>query len=548
MKKITDIILKKISKHIDKLINQEVGILTWTLGFLGIIAIRLFLDNFIASTGDFSLISANSLHNILFFLLSFLWLLLILSFLLQIKPFKLSNFFFWSIFLIILPPVFDLIKTGGSVFWSGYLINGWRELLVQYSTIFGNLPSGITYFGTRIVFTFAIFAIAVIIYAMSRNWLKAILGAFLAYTSLFAMASFPSLFTFVYYFFTKSRLVSAVNSVDIAQLLLASHPILGLKVNGFLQESLTFHLNLVYFLFVLAVLGGMLLVSNREKFVAIWKNIRLPQLVYHSGLFFVGIGLGYLAYPNNLNLNIFAFLAVAVLLCSIWLAWLASVVTNDIYDFAIDNISNPERPLQKRIFTVFAYRKFGIFIFILSIFGGLIVSLKFAALLAIYQFLAWTYSAKPFRLKKFVLLGTFISALDSLIILFMGFTLLSGDQNIQGLSWRIILLLLISLTISLPIKDFKDIAGDRAEDIWTIPVLFGEELGRMIVASSIFISFMLSVFLLNEFKLFWWALFLGSAAFLSVTNKKIKPRQLFWWVLGCVFIFVIILGQTLFVK
>jgi len=70
----------------------------------------------------------------------------------------------------------------------------------------------------------------------------------------------------------------------------------------------------------------------------------------------------------------------------------------------------------------------------------------------------------------------------------------------------------------------------------------------MIVASIIFISFMLSVFLLNEFKLFWWALFLGSAAFLSVTNKKIKPRQLFWWVLGCVFIFVIILGQTLFVK
>jgi 4-hydroxybenzoate polyprenyltransferase len=55
---------------------------------------------------------------------------------------------------------------------------------------------------------------------------------------------------------------------------------------------------------------------------------------------------------------------------------------NDIYDFQIDEISNPERPLQKKIFTIRQYAELGIVIFLLFFLGGLTVSAKFAAILS----------------------------------------------------------------------------------------------------------------------------------------------------------------------
>jgi 4-hydroxybenzoate polyprenyltransferase len=124
--------------------------------------------------------------------------------------------------------------------------------------------------------------------------------------------------------------------------------------------------------------------------------------------------------------------------------------------------------------------------------------------------------------------------------------LLSDNQTLAGLSWRIIGLLMISYTISLPIKDFKDIEGDEKDGVWTIPVIFGERKGRLIVATGVFISYVLSVFFLNEMKLFFWAIFAGVISFIIVNNDEIKPRELPAWVLGVVAVYALILVWVVF--
>ncbi|PJA87187.1 MAG: hypothetical protein CO141_00735, partial [Candidatus Moranbacteria bacterium CG_4_9_14_3_um_filter_42_9] len=161
-------------------------------------------------------------------------------------------------------------------------------------------------------------------------------------------------------------------------------------------------------------------------------------------------------------------------------------------------------------------------------------------------FLAWAYSAEPYRLKKFPGVATFISSIASLLILFVGFFLFSGDKNLTGLSWRVILLISTALTLSLPIKDFKDIEGDKKYGVWTIPVLLGESGGRLVVSAGVFISFMLSVFLLNELRLFWWAILFGGASYLIITSRKIKPHLLFWWILAAVGAYGLILMKIVF--
>lgn len=539
--------MEKINQALDYLEKNLPGPLAWSLGFAGIVAVRLFFDEFAAGTSSFTLTTATDIHNLLFFLLDTLLLWVLLAWLLRENPFKLRKIMLWAALLFLLPPLLDMLKTGGQIFWSPYLFGSLGELGGQFTSFFGRLPSGMVYFGTRIVAALSLALVGGLVFVKTKNVGRALIGALGTYVILFLMASFPSWATFVYYFFQGAKKITAVNAVDVVQLFSAPKLIFALAPEN-LRQGLAYNLNLIYFLIVLAILGALFFWGSRPKFLAMVKNARFPQLMVHAGLFLAGLGVGAWSYPQNLNANIFSIAAALDLLAAIGLAWLASVIINDIEDFGIDAVSNPARPLQEKIFTPEEYRQLGIILVILSLLGGLIVAPKMLALLALYQFLAWIYSAEPLRLKKYPLVATLISASALLLVMFLGFTLVSGDNNLHGLSWRIILLLLLSFTLVLPLKDFKDIAGDQKHGIWTVPVLFGEEKGRLINAVGVFLPFMLSVFFLNEFRLFWWALLFGSGAFLIIVNKKINPRRIFWWVLAVVAAYAMILVKIIFLK
>jgi 4-hydroxybenzoate polyprenyltransferase len=536
----------KIEHLLDTTFEQKVGILSWLLGFSGIIALRIFIDFFLASKAlPIPLIIIEYVHNFLFFSISIIFIWLILSFFLTVNPQKLSKLLFWSLWGILLPPLVDMLKTGGEVFWSFYVIGGPKFLISQYLTFLSDLPSGIVYFGTKVLFMLAVIFSGLVVYLKTKNWWRTIFSSLLVYLVLFVMGAAPSLISFGYYFFDKTKRVSELQPYQIVQLFAFPTPIFGVIFDN-LEYSFPYNLQLVLFPFLLMALGCLFFASDRLKFMALVKNFRLPQIIYHAGLFFVGLGLAAWIYRSNFSLNLFSIFAAFDLLFCVILAWAASVVPNDLADTQVDSISNPHRPLQQEIISRELYSEIGWVLFFLSIFGALLVNVKFAALLLVYQFLAFTYSAWPYRLKRFIFVASFVSACASLIIFFSGFALVSGDQNIQGLPWRVIFLLLFCYTVSLPIKDFKDIAGDARDGVRTVPVVFGEEKGRIIVASGFFISFILSVFLLNEKRLFWWALLFGSLAFIIMTNKKIHPRKVFWWILAVVSLYGMILVKVAF--
>ncbi|MDD5464643.1 MAG: UbiA family prenyltransferase [Candidatus Moranbacteria bacterium] len=540
--------LSKIEILLDKILAVKIGFAELAMNFLGIIVLRVFEERFLASVDQAVYGTINGfLYNFFFFVVLYLLLWILLSFLLKRSPMQLSGLILWSFWLVLLPPVFDMIKTGGSVYWSFYSLNGLAGLWLQYTTFFGHLPSGIVYFGTKIIFLLTIFLVAGVIFVKTKKLWKTLLGAFATYSIMFVLGTLPSWLAIVFYFFAGSKNISQVNEIDVAQLFGTSKPIFGI-VNEGVRYAFTNNLNLFYFLLMGFLLIVVCILEDRQKTWSMAKNARLPQIIYHAGLFLAGIGLGVFFYPQNWHLNIFAIETGIVILWSICLAWLASVAVNDLNDLEIDKLTNSDRPLQMNVFTRQEYANLGRVLFALSLLGGVVVGLKFAMLLLVYQIFAWLYSARPFRLKRFPVIATFFSALASVIVIFVGFSLFSGDDNIRLFPWRITFLMLAALTLSLPIKDFKDVVGDKADGVWTIPVLFGMEMGKIIVASGIFISFMLSVFFLNEKKLFWWALILGGINFLIVTGKKTKPQQMMWLVLGVTFIYAIVLAEILFIK
>ena len=539
--------MKKITTLIENSLKKKIPLIDWVAIFLMIIFFRIFIEFFLAYSTHLFLKSliVEYLHNLFFFSLSYLLIWFFLSFLLKIKLTKLSYIFLWATLLILFPPILDMLKTQGQVFWSFYLLSSPPLLFKQFITYFGHLPSGIVYFGTKITFSLTLFLSASLIFIKTKDTLKTLLGIIGVYLILFFMGAFPTLFVIFYDLFTAPQKIAHLQGYTIAQFFSAHSGILGLKYQG-IAYSLASSLDLIYFPLLVLLLGLFFLFSQKKQFLALIRNYRYSQVIYLSGLFFIGLGLGALAYPENFNLNLFSILAILVALISIWLAWKTSVIINDLYDLAIDKISNIHRPLPQNIFTRQEYASLGIVFFLLSLIGALTLNLTFVALILAFQFLAWFYSAPPLRLKKIPLLATFISAWASVTVLFLGFTLLSPNQSLEGLSWRIPLLLIITYTLCLPIKDFKDIKGDQKYAVWTLPVIFGERKARLIVAINLFISFMLSVFFLNELRLFFWALFFGVITFLIVINEKINPRKLPSWVLGFVFIYGLILLKIVF--
>lgn len=540
--------MNKLKEAIGKILEVQVSAIRFSVVFLGVIAIRIFIEQFLAKSAPlgFYQIVIEYIHNLYFFLLAFLLLWLFFAWFLKENPKKLAMIFSLASILIIIPPILDMIKTGGEVYWSFYIISGWHDFGGQFFTFFGNLPPGIVYFGTKIVFISAIVILSAFVYLKTKNILKTILSAAVSYVILFFMGNFPSIFGYFYYTLGKNAGLSSIQSFQIAQLFGAPMKVWGLEPPSF-SYSFPYKLDIVYFPFLILLLAILFYFTNPSKFWAVIKNFRYPQLIYHAGLFFVGMGLGYVNYPENFNLTVFSVFAVFTLIISIWLAWKASVVVNDIEDLEIDRISNPKRPLPSSIFSLDDYSQLGIICFLLSLLGAISVGTKFFILILVYQIFAWFYSSSPLRLKKFPIVATIMSALASLAILFMGYILMSPGQSIHGLSWRISLLLFIAYTLSLPIKDFKDIEGDGKYEIWTIPVIFGEKKSRIFVAVNVFISFVLSVFFLNELKLFFWALFFGIVSFFIINNQKIEPRRLPWCMVIPVALYLLVLIKIVFI-
>lgn len=542
--------IKKLAESLDvfvgKMFGIRISVSSLAGSFFGIIVLRVFEERFLASAyQSVEGVVDGFLYNFFFFILLYLLIWSLLSLFLKVKWMELSGLMAGSFWLILFPPILDMIRTGGEIYWSFYALDGLSGLGREFITVFGNLPSGIVYFGTRFAFVSAIFLVGSLVLIRTRSYFSAIVSAFCAYLAVFVMGTLPSWLALAYFSVERSKKIMEVSSVDIVQFFGSTHPLFGAGSGNF-RYSFTSNLNIAYFFLLLLFIGGVFFWTQKQKFRSFIKNARMPQLAYHAGLFGAGMGLGAYIYPENISLNLFAVLAAAVLLVSVWLAWEASVVVNDIYDFEVDKISNGWRPLQKKVFSLAEYSDLGIILFCLSILGGVVVGLKFAILIFVYQTVAWFYSAPPFRLKRFPVIATFFSAIASIMVVFVGFSLFSGQDNIKLFPWRMILLLLFGLTLSLPIKDFKDIDGDKSCGVWTVPALFGMETGRIIVGSGIFISYMLSVFFLNEFELFWWAMLSGTASFWLVINKK--PRQLFWWVMGVVAVYAVILVKIIFLS
>lgn len=539
-----------INNLIKKIENGSLSFYSWGLAFLSIIVSRVLMENWLGGmvnkTGDYFF--HHIAYTFVFFLLSYLIFLIILIKNLKIEIKQAANIMLWGYLIIIIPPLIDFILLKDKLYLSFYGIYGLAEMPKRFFTFFGDSPDfGITY-GVRFEIAFTAIALIIYGYLKTKNKIKALFLGLQAYFILFILGTFPSWVTIIKEGFLKGFL--KINETDIVQMFFTSAKFFSRDTGTYLN-ALSIKLTLIYAILLAGIILVGLFFYFKKELISFLKNCRPVQMIYHQGLLFVGIGLGIIFTEIDWDFNFFNLLSFLNISIAIILAWLASVVFNDVYDRKIDSISNNKRPLIKEDFSQNNYLNIGGVLFMGSVFYAAIINPKVAFLVIAYQALAWIYSAWPFRLKRFPLMATLVSALASMAVVFSGFILVSPAEDILEFPKRIFWLILIALIFALPIKDLKDIDGDRADGVYTIPVIFGEYWGKIIVSSGIFIAYFLSVIFLNEYRLMLWAIILGGASFWIVIASKKEGRlnnnyNVIWWILGLLAIYLMILTIVIF--
>lgn len=513
-------------RSIASLENAPLTFATFAAAFLALILVRLMIENALAlfEGQTFFYFFFEFTHTFLFFLCAFLLLLPLVRFAGEVDFRKAANVLLFGFLIILTPPIIDTIIFRGGAFWSFYEFDGFLGLLRRYFTLFGDTPEmGITY-GVRVEVVVVTFALGFYAFLKSRRLPKALLVSLITYTVLFILGTFPSWLTLGILVWEKDFLM--INQNDVAAVFLTPEFIFSRGLQE-VRSILNVKMSLVYGVVALFLIGFTLWRQWPQYFLALWKNARLPQLVYHAGLLFIGMALAFLFTDAPLKLDFFHSLGALLLLAAVESAWLASIVVNDTYDIKTDQATNPARPLIEKTIPEATYKTMGWLFFAASlILSGLI---SFAALLLLlgYQAIAWLYSAPPYRLKRWPILATGLAAFAGILVLILGFLAVSPENDISALPWPLLFFLFFTYALCLPIKDFKDIRGDALEHVYTLPVLLGAEKAKLLIGSLMFLAYAASPFILSARSLFLPALFFGSLVFWSIQRGTNDERSFF---------------------
>ncbi len=539
--------LQIANKFISKIENVSASLSQILITFTALVTIRVLIENWLNHFKSFSgeYLFYEWSHLFLSLGLTFLLFLLFFHWTFKISLFKLLNVLSLGFLIIWTPPLTDYLVShfllNGQKIWSYYELGSLSQLKNDFLTFFSRDYAQGTTYGVCLEIALAIIFLSIYV-GLKQGFLKALLAFLISYFIFFILGTLPSWPAILVLGWPSHFL--QVTEIDVAKFFLTPAQLFSFPIKN-LITSLSFKMNLWLSVVDFILLIILLYQIEKKKFFAWLKNGRWPQIIYHEGLFLLGIALALIFNTVNWWWDFFNFFALLVAMQAILLAWWASVTINDIFDKKIDSISNSRRPYIKNIFSKNNLIALFWFFFFFSSFLGALLSWKILGLLLAYQSLAWLYSASPLRLKRIPIVASFISALASLLILFIGYILVSPYQNLENLPSELIILLLVSYTLSLPLKDLKDIKGDKQDKIWTIPVIFGDYWGRIIIASGIFFSFILSVIVLNEYSLLWWAILAGSLSFWVINNKKINPRWLSGYILVIIILYGLIIVKTI---
>jgi 4-hydroxybenzoate polyprenyltransferase/Flp pilus assembly protein TadD len=474
---------KGLSALVSELERSPLHPAYWALAFLALVTLRNVLEGALGPSGSVGFVYFSSpsalmvLDHFLFFYASvFLAIAVLLAALTRERVGRVMKATVPAWVLVLLPPFLDHLLTGGRGAKMTYL----TDLSSVFLRFF---DPGATFErvsqGQRVEIVAACLLAGAYARVKTRSWARAVLafaGVYvvlalhgilpMAYARLTAPAALPGAAPeLVYRGAFKSGGIVPDESRKLALLFLLSSSLLGWAAYAMHAPA---------------------------KARAFLRNARPLRSVHYAGLAVFGIACGWaLASPVGVAFGSGGdFLGVAGIVVAVFLAFQASVALNDLSDERGDRIVGARRPLVAGSLDRGDVTGFALATSAAALLFALNVKYSTFLLVVLALAVSFVYSAPPLRLKRVPLLATLALGCVSLLACLAGFTAFAEERAMAvfpvGLGWAIVL----AFGLGFSAKDLKDVEGDRATGVLTLPVLLGPRAGRAAVAALVLFGYL----------------------------------------------------------
>ncbi|MBQ7929030.1 MAG: UbiA family prenyltransferase [Methanobrevibacter sp.] len=191
--------------------------------------------------------------------------------------------------------------------------------------------------------------------------------------------------------------------------------------------------------------------------------------------------------PGNAVMGAIAVILIAIIdrslnlpiilaMLAVFLETAAGNVINDYFDYQIDLINKPERPIPSGRISLKGGRNYGYLLFLLATFCGFLISYMTSnwipfVIVLIADILLYLYA---YKLKATPLIGNLtVGLMTGLGFVFAGFTL--NNPTIISTSIFLGFFAFVMTTARELVKDIEDMEGDKSEGAKTLPIICGEK-------------------------------------------------------------------------
>jgi 4-hydroxybenzoate polyprenyltransferase len=545
-----------LNKILDSIENQKISILGWVVGFIGILFVRFLLESFsspLPNSGSMQFYGSTLVHYALFYFAALLGVMFVVRYFSGNKI-GLFNLFLFTLPVIWLPAIIDIVTSGGNGFTMSYIFDNGYRLILDFLTFFGpRFTDGAT-IGIRTEVAIILFAVGFFVWRARKKFLPVLLAILISYAFIFSLFALPGIL------YTVSH-VHTLDSNQVTTVSFLNNSITSSNIKQNIQDGLMNYssyiiffelgfnklLSQIFFLFSVFFLTVWFYKTQKEKFLVILKNSRPERVLFYWVLLSVGI-LG--AFVEGLGsfkswVDIMSFV---ILLISWYANWMFAVHTNDIADVKIDSISSSDRPLTSGKLSPEEMKQTAVIWLLISLVGAFIVGYYPFFMNLVFLFAYYIYSMPPLRLKRVPILSSFLISIACLSSILCGFFFLSTDKNFSIFPMLAALGIMIIFTLGVNIRDMKDIEGDRAEGIMTLPIIFKED-GAKVVGALLAASFLLVPIIFSFYTLYVFAIPAAIVGYKMVIRKPYREKYIFILVFsffaasalffGCLYLFAI---------
>lgn len=539
--------MKEIIAKIEKM---DVGVKNWILAFSGIVFIRFLLEA-ISNPSTSGVIASDPqtlTHYFLFFLVMAIGSICIID-LLTKKGIKTANFMLFFLSFMWLAPILDTIISKGKGLGMAYISDSGLNLVRDFFTYSGH---GVTT-GIKIELAIVFFGVSWFVWYLTKNPKKTVFAFILMYSFVFFVATLPGTMYTASAFFSGTPIVQDGASVYISNLISKSNiafnsihaTLVPNSYNRLIEIGFDKLMSQLYFIILCVLLFLWYLKNKRNTLIAVLKNSR-PERAGHyivlvlSGVWFAFIT-GHASFSSWVDV-----LGILCLVISWYAVWVFSINVNDCEDLAIDRISNKNRPLVQNTVTEKEMSQSALIFLGLSLLGSWSAGYYPFFMMLVFIAASYVYSVGPLHLKLVPLVSTFLMAVASLASVLAGFFFVSQTKIFYTFPPLAMLGILICFTLLFNVKDLKDVVGDKSGGSFTIPVIFGEEKGKLIVALMFALSFLLlPLFFSNPFLYF---LSVPASIIAYILVMKFPRKENNFFVLYFVYLFLGAILYTPFIK